>query len=165
MTQDNFSRFHHFFSKEKAGKIYCQRKAKCSQRRNHRQITKVNTKSAQVWTVLHALLPWTVQCPTIIDCTVLYYHRLYSVLLLMQRYSVLPYCVLPLPGEPTRSILHLSSRHGETSPTEMTIPIMTAQQSPIETMVATATSVNQSLCEVDSDADVLQNAYSSGKLS
>lgn len=41
---------------------------------------------------------------------------------------------------------------------------MTAQQSPIETVVATATSVNQSLYEVDSDADVLQNAYSSGKL-
>ena len=39
-----------------------------------------------------------------------------------------------------------------------------AQQSPIETVVTTTTSANQSLCQVDSDADTLQNTYSNGKL-
>ena len=38
------------------------------------------------------------------------------------------------------------------------------QQSPIETVVATTTSANQSLWQVDSDADTLQNTYSNGKL-
>ena len=90
-------------------------------------------------------------CPITRDC--------YSVLLLVQRVLNFSPYILPPPGEPTQSVLRLSSCHGETSSVAMT-----AQQSPIETMVITTTSANQSLCEVDSDGDVLQNAYSCGKL-
>ena len=84
-------------------------------------------------------------CPITRDCTVSYY--------LCGGYSIFPY-TLPPPGEPTRSVLHLSSCHGETSSVAMT-----AQQSRLWSQ-----SANQSLCEVDSDADILQNAQSGGKL-
>ena len=82
-----------------------------------------------------------------------YYQRLYSVLLLVQRVLNFSPYTLPPPGEPTRSVLHLSC-HGETSSVAMT-----AQQSRLWSQ-----SANQSLCEVDSDADILQNAQSGGKL-
>ena len=71
------------------------------------------------------------------------------------------------------TILHVSSCHVETPPVPVTAtqpatqpqsPIMTTQQSPIETVVATTISANQSLCEVDSDTDILQNTNSNGKL-
>ena len=92
--------------------------------------------------------------------------------LFMQRYSVLILCSAT-PDEPTGTILHVSSCHVETPPVPVTatqpatqpqFPFMTTQQSPIETVVATTTSANQSLCDVDSDADVLQNANNNGKL-